>query len=64
MQRKQPDMKVVAEWIDRALTQSHKPLTEWEQHFMESVSDQLYHYGTLSERQIEIIERIYAEKTP
>jgi hypothetical protein len=61
---KKPDMSKVAEWIDRCLTQNHKPLSEWEQRFLESVSDQLYHHGSLSEKQIEIIERIYAEKTP
>ena len=39
-------------------------LTKWEEDFVDSISDQLERCGSLSERQIEILERIYSEKTP
>jgi hypothetical protein len=38
-------------------------LTPWECTFMESVTEQMERAGTLSERQQEILERIYAAKT-
>jgi hypothetical protein len=40
-----------------------KPLTLWEENFLASVSDQFTNRGTLSDRQFEILERVYAEKT-
>ena len=55
---------VVAEWIRIVNEEAHKPLTDWEQSFMESVTDQFDRTGRISERQLEILERIYAEKTP
>lgn len=55
--------KHYAEWIDACLNESKKRLTKWEEDFLESVSDQLDRTGSLSERQAEILERIYAEKT-
>lgn len=45
------------------LTDPSKPLTQWEKNFHESVSDQFSRGRTLSEKQFEILERIYAEKT-
>lgn len=50
------------EWLD-ALETPSKPLTDWETQFIESVSDQLTNRGMLSGKQVEILERIYAEKT-
>lgn len=41
-----------------------RDLTEWEENFVKSVRKQFDRKGTLSDRQIEILERIYAEKTP
>jgi hypothetical protein len=40
-----------------------KPLTTWEESFVESVTDQWERRHWLSDRQLEILERIYAEKT-
>lgn len=40
-----------------------KPLTQWEENFIESVSDQFGNRGTITAKQFEILERIYAEKT-
>ena len=45
------------------LEQPVKPLTKWEQSFVESISDQFGERGTLSDRQFEKLEDIYAEKT-
>lgn len=39
-------------------------LTSWEETFIESCIRQFKVKGTLSDRQVEIIERIYSEKTP
>lgn len=38
-------------------------LTEWEENFIESVKGQFNMRGTLSIRQREILEKIYAAKT-
>ncbi len=40
-----------------------KELTDWEYNFLASISDQFSNRGTLSDKQFEILERIYAEKT-
>lgn len=40
-----------------------KDLTEWEDSFVSSIRQQLAYKGELSDRQFEILERIYAEKT-
>jgi hypothetical protein len=52
-----------ADWIRQVNEEATKPLTKWEESFMESITDQFERTGRLSERQIEILERIYAEKT-
>jgi uncharacterized membrane-anchored protein len=40
-----------------------RELTKWEQDFVESVGTQFAERGSLSDRQFEILENIYAEKT-
>lgn len=57
------DPKVLKEWIDRVNDEPSKPLTKWEEDFMVSISDQFDRSGRLSEKQAEILERIYSEKT-
>lgn len=37
-------------------------LTDWEQDFVESVSDQFEENGSLPERQLEILEKIFRER--
>ena len=54
---------VLRGWLD-ALETPSRELTEWEQHFLASVRVQLELRGSLSPRQVEHLERIYAEKTP
>lgn len=40
-----------------------KELSQWEEGFVVSVGNQFEERGTLSDKQFEILERIYAEKT-
>lgn len=58
------DDNLIAHMIAAVNEEAHKPLTDWERSFMESITDQWDRTGRLSERQAEILERIYAEKTP
>lgn len=39
-------------------------LTKWEEGFVESVAEQLETRGTLTDRQMEKLDLIYAERTP
>lgn len=55
-------LKTAGEWIQR-INDEGRNLTEWEIGWMESVTEQYESKGWLSERQLEILERIYAEKT-
>lgn len=41
----------------------YKPLTTWEQRFVDSCEEQWEQKAWFSEKQMEILERIYAEKT-
>jgi hypothetical protein len=59
-----PDRKDIIRQMFQALENPHKDLTEWEENFLESISDQFEKRGTLSDKQFEILDRIYAEKTP
>jgi hypothetical protein len=57
------DVDKIQGWIDM-VNESGRGLTKWELDFMESITDQFAHTLSLSPRQEEILERIYAEKTP
>jgi hypothetical protein len=61
MPRPNPD--TIGLWIEAVNTEGRN-LTAWERSFMASIADQFDRTGSLSERQIEILERIYAERTP
>jgi hypothetical protein len=50
-------------WADQIQMYGEK-LSVWEEEFVESVVSQLDQGRGLSERQAEILERIYSEKTP
>jgi hypothetical protein len=41
-----------------------KDLTPWEENFLKSVLSQLENNTKLSQKQVEVLERIYANKTP
>ena len=51
------------EWLD-AIIDNGVNLSEWEKQFIESLHDLLDRGGSLSEKQAETLERIYATKTP
>ena len=53
--------------IDHMLTkiqEEGRGLNKWEEGFIESIKEQFESNGSLSEKQTEILERIYAAKTP
>lgn len=58
-----PTNDELKEWIKIIQEEGHD-LSVWEENFVESISEQLDKKGFLSERQIEVLERIYSEKTP
>jgi hypothetical protein len=55
--------EVLQQWIDDILNEASDDLTEWESNFVDSLDSCLRNTGRLSQRQQEILERIYAEKT-
>jgi len=57
------DEKTLREWIEAIKDETQDKLSSWEIDFIDSVERQLNHYSKLSDRQIEILEKIYAEKT-
>jgi hypothetical protein len=55
--------KVLREWVTR-INDEGRGLTHWEEHeFMPSVTERVEVGLPISERQEEILENIYAEKT-
>ncbi len=57
------EQRTIAHFITEVNDAPSKPLTAWERSFMESITDQWDRTNRLSEKQLEILERIYAEKT-
>lgn len=45
--------------IQHCLVECEDKLTKWEESFLESISDQFDSRGTLSEKQMEILDRVY-----
>jgi hypothetical protein len=61
---KQQPKEVLFSWISALDSPTaHRTLSEWEQHFLATLSFQLNKSGTLSQKQQDILERIYTEKT-
>lgn len=60
---KTENSREVIEHFIAELGQPAKTLSDWEEDFLASVSDQFDRRGSLSDKQFEILERIYAEKT-
>lgn len=52
------DLSRIAEVL-AAIADNAEKLTEWEQHFFESVHGQWDEHGRLSDKQLEVLERIY-----
>ena len=59
---KRPSKDVIKQWIDDVINTGRR-LTQWEQEFITDISEQFDGRGTLSAKQEEILERIYANKT-
>lgn len=57
------DPEVVRLWIQTCLEEG-QGITKWENDFLVSIEEQFKRRGSLSEKQLEILERIYADKTP
>jgi hypothetical protein len=57
------DQQKLTEHMLKELESPSRDLTTWEENFLESVADQYSRSRQLSERQFDILERIYAEKT-
>jgi hypothetical protein len=57
------DPDVVRLWIQTVL-ESGVGLTKWEADFVASIDQQFQQKKSLSEKQLEVLERIYAAKTP
>lgn len=55
------DKEFVKEMLERT-TNEGQDLTDWENQFIESITDQYNRKGSLSDKQIDILERIYTEK--
>jgi hypothetical protein len=55
--------EVIAGWII-TINEEGRNLSKWELDFMDSVTEQFEERGSVSDKQEEIIERIYADKTP
>lgn len=55
-------IEVYESWIS-TLNESEDELTKWEEDFCDSLTERLERKVNLTERQAEILERIYTEKT-
>ncbi len=58
-----PDDDVIERWIE-TIEMVGRGLTDWEDEFMENIRAQWDLNRSLSPNRLEILERIYAEKTP
>lgn len=58
---KEPE--TIERWIETVNLEG-KNLTKWEESFMESITEQFMTRKWISDKQEEILERIYAERTP
>ena len=54
--------EVYESWVEAIIDEASDELNDWENSFVESIQKQLV-YKNLSEKQAEILERIYSEKT-
>ncbi len=56
------DKAVIEDWI-RQIQENGRGVTKWEQDFVDSVEEQFAERQSLSEKQLDILERIYADRT-
>jgi hypothetical protein len=55
--------EVYASWVNALRDESSERLTSWESDFLDSIEGRLAFHKDLTQRQAEILERIYTEKT-
>lgn len=55
--------EVIRQWFE-TIEEEGYGLTKWEESFIESVRDQFDRTNSLSDKQEDILERIYSERTP
>ena len=56
------DPKVIEHWIN-TVNEEGKNLSKWEEDFMESITEQFKEKNWISDKQEDILERIYTDKT-
>lgn len=59
-----PDNKIKAAHFIKTLIEEGQGLTNWEEDFVASVEEQMEKISSLSDKQLEVLERVYANKTP
>lgn len=59
----QKDPEVIADWLEQ-IRINGRNLTKWEEDFVDSVAEQFSEKRWISDKQENILERIYSEKTP
>lgn len=64
MSTQAPTHQMQADWIQRINEEAINSLTPWETTFMESITEKFDRGMSLGERELEILENIYTEKTP
>lgn len=57
------DPKIYKDWIKTIIEEASDTLSDWEGNFIDSIETQLARGYTLSQRQDEILEKIYAART-
>ena len=60
---KSTDRQEIIQRMLEALQTPVKDLTKWEENFLESVTEQFESRRSLSDRQFEILDELYNEKT-
>jgi hypothetical protein len=60
---KPQSIEIYKRWIDAILEEASDDLSKWEEDFLESLQARLDFHKDLTERQAEVLERIYKEKT-
>ena len=56
-------LKTEKYWLETILNECSDKLSDWESNFIESISIRLNYDRPCTDRQHQILERIYAEKT-
>lgn len=51
--------ETIARWISAL---QDEPLTRWEESFIQSLDDQMEEHGSISDKQEEVLKKMYEEK--